>query len=78
MTQKQLPAGPQVQAITVQDGDMRVTVSAEDIIVAKIGPQGGVAKSPVKYTASEIKRLISLLELAHKHQQLFAASVRGE
>lgn len=74
---KEITAGPQVQAITVQDGDMRVLVSAESIEVSKIGPQGGVSKAPVKYTPDEMARLIRLLELAQRHQELFAESARS-
>lgn len=71
---KQLPAGPTVQAITVQDGDMRVTISDEHIEVAKIGPQGGVSRGQ-KYTPGEMSRLLSLLELAREHQELFRKNV---
>lgn len=74
---REITAGPQVQAITVQDGDMRVLVSAELIEVSKIGPQGGVSKAPVKYTPDEMSRLIRLLELAQRHQKLFVESARS-
>lgn len=72
MTPKQITAGPQVQAITVQDGDMRVLVSADAVEVSKIGPQGGVSKAPIKYTRDELTRLFRLLALAQEHQELFA------
>lgn len=76
MTQpKQITAGPQVQAITVQDGDMRVLVSEDVIEVSKIGPQGGVSKAPIKYTRDEMARLLRLLELAQQHQELFARNL---
>lgn len=67
---KELTAGPRVEAITVQDEDMRVQISNDTIEVWKIGPQGGIQKSPVRYTRAEFDRLLALLELARRHHDV--------
>lgn len=75
--QKQLPSGPVVQAITVQDGDMRVTVAEDTIKLVRIGPQGGETKPAITMKAEEVDRLIRLLQLARDQQQSFAEAIRG-
>lgn len=75
--QKQLPSGPVVQAITVQDGDMRVTISAAEIEIARIGPQGGVTRPTIKMKGDEVERFVRLLELAQNQQRSFSEAIRG-
>lgn len=65
-------AGPQIESITLRDGDMSVTVSQDSVSISEVGPRGG-RKTPTAFTKTELARLLGLLQLAQDHQEQFAS-----
>lgn len=68
--------GPQIESITLVDGNMSVTVAKSSVKISEIGPRGGT-RTPTSYSPVELTRLIGLLQLAQDHQETFAAKQLG-